>query len=51
MQHSLDTGNILTQRIMIAGMKKLGRARLRRTFDNGSKMAYDTKKMVKVALY
>jgi len=35
---------------MMAGMKSEGRRRLRRTFVNGSKTEYETKKMVRVAL-
>jgi hypothetical protein len=36
---------------MMMGMKIDGRRRLRRMFVRGSKTAYETKKMVSVALY
>jgi hypothetical protein len=40
-----------TQAIMMSGMNTLGRRRLSMTLVNGSKTEYETKKMVRVALY
>lgn len=37
--------------IMIVGMKMLGRVRLSMTLVSGSKTEYDTKNMVRLALY
>jgi len=41
----------MPHRIIIAGMKTLGRNRFKRTLVNGSKSAYEMKKIVNVALY
>jgi hypothetical protein len=40
-----------TQAIIMDGMKILGRSRLSKILVNGSKTEYETKKMVRVALY